>query len=326
MCQLSGACSFPDPQCPSGQRYGEHSSPSLAGSCVDPSGEEVGGTESGVSTSVPGGAEATVDGGQDADGAGAGGVDGQGGTSTHGPGTSSSGAGETVGDEGPTGGTSEGSSSLEEGLILWLEFDETFDDSSPVPLEVSCDAQTCPGFVQRDGADMAASFDGDDDHVRVGHDESLQTQDAFTVCAWANLDPAATQLHHVVGKPFQSEYLNSYELFFDRRNGDHDVVFQTSSTGPFLSVRVTNPVEPGAWIHVVGRYDGTEFALYLDGTRVDGIAPDTIFYDDGPVVIGADYDNGDARANEWIGQLDDVRVYERALTPEEISTLAQLRE
>jgi biopolymer transport protein ExbB len=34
VCQPTGACSFPDDECPSGQRYGESSQPSLAGECV----------------------------------------------------------------------------------------------------------------------------------------------------------------------------------------------------------------------------------------------------------------------------------------------------
>lgn len=34
VCEPIGACSFPDAECPSGQRYGEASQPSLAGECV----------------------------------------------------------------------------------------------------------------------------------------------------------------------------------------------------------------------------------------------------------------------------------------------------
>jgi hypothetical protein len=34
VCEPLGACSFPDTECPSGQRYGESSQPSLAGECV----------------------------------------------------------------------------------------------------------------------------------------------------------------------------------------------------------------------------------------------------------------------------------------------------
>ncbi len=34
-CETNGYCSFPDPECPSGRRYGEHSAGDLAGGCVD---------------------------------------------------------------------------------------------------------------------------------------------------------------------------------------------------------------------------------------------------------------------------------------------------
>lgn len=40
-CETNGFCSFPDAECPSGRRYGEHAPTGLAGACVDP----VAGTE-----------------------------------------------------------------------------------------------------------------------------------------------------------------------------------------------------------------------------------------------------------------------------------------
>ncbi len=41
-CEASGACSFPDPTCPTGRRYGEAGNPQVAGACVPP--EDVGST------------------------------------------------------------------------------------------------------------------------------------------------------------------------------------------------------------------------------------------------------------------------------------------
>jgi len=35
-CEASGACSFPDPQCPTGRRYGEAGNPQVAETCVPP--------------------------------------------------------------------------------------------------------------------------------------------------------------------------------------------------------------------------------------------------------------------------------------------------
>lgn len=45
MCQPSGYCSFGDPQCESGQRYGSHAPSSLASECVEPEGSLTASTE-----------------------------------------------------------------------------------------------------------------------------------------------------------------------------------------------------------------------------------------------------------------------------------------
>jgi hypothetical protein len=58
MCQPSGYCSFGDPQCDSGQRYGSHAPSSLASQCVPPEGSLTASTEPidpGESTNDPAG-------------------------------------------------------------------------------------------------------------------------------------------------------------------------------------------------------------------------------------------------------------------------------
>lgn len=59
VCQPLGACSFPDAECPSGQRYGEASQPSLAGECVT-TGDGTTGTleDPSTSSSAPAGSSA----------------------------------------------------------------------------------------------------------------------------------------------------------------------------------------------------------------------------------------------------------------------------
>jgi hypothetical protein len=59
-CEVGGACSFPDADCPSGKRYGEHTGDGLGGTCVP-----VGGSESSSSTSSSTTiASTTLDGGE----------------------------------------------------------------------------------------------------------------------------------------------------------------------------------------------------------------------------------------------------------------------
>ncbi len=59
-CQPTGYCSFPDDQCPSGERYGDHAGGSLANTCVDPA-DVV--TSSGTIGGPSGGSDPTLDGG-----------------------------------------------------------------------------------------------------------------------------------------------------------------------------------------------------------------------------------------------------------------------
>jgi hypothetical protein len=46
VCEPDGYCSFPDAACESGRRYGSHSTPEIAGACVDPEGGGTGDTGS----------------------------------------------------------------------------------------------------------------------------------------------------------------------------------------------------------------------------------------------------------------------------------------
>lgn len=66
-CEPNGACSFPDPDCASGRRFGAASVPPLAGECTDgaettgATNSPVSGTESGVSTSSSGSSSSTAE-------------------------------------------------------------------------------------------------------------------------------------------------------------------------------------------------------------------------------------------------------------------------
>ena len=75
-------------------------------------------------------------------------------------------------------------------------------------------------------------------------------------------------------------------------------------------------VAPG-WHHFAYSYNGTTHVLYVDGveTNRSNVAPDT-----GGIAsarLGAGFDNNE----NYGGQLDEVRIYSRALRPEEIAQL-----
>ncbi len=78
----------------------------------------------------------------------------------------------------------------------------------------------------------------------------------------------------------------------------------------------------GQWIHVAGTYDGSNIRVYVDGVEVGSVAK-TGLIDSAPAVlfwIGGNPDSPTSRP--WDGKIDDVRLYDGALSQGEIETLA----
>lgn len=82
------------------------------------------------------------------------------------------------------------------------------------------------------------------------------------------------------------------------------------------------PVSKGVWTHLAGTYDGATAILYVDGTPVDARAvtgpfdPDTT-----PLILGGN-GNNQIVSELFPGRIDEVALYNRALTASEIQRLA----
>jgi hypothetical protein len=83
-------------------------------------------------------------------------------------------------------------------------------------------------------------------------------------------------------------------------------------------------IDDGEWHHVVGIYDTDAAYLYIDN-QLDKEGPgsgEMIGYVEDPLVIGAKVE-GDYR-NSWNGLIDDVRIYDIAMTAEQVDELYHL--
>ena len=84
---------------------------------------------------------------------------------------------------------------------------------------------------------------------------------------------------------------------------------------PVVAAPAANPVN--AWTYVTFTYDGSIMRLYVNGTQVaTRIANGTVQSVSNPLSIGGNLPYGEYFA----GLIDEVRVYNRALTPAEIQT------
>jgi hypothetical protein len=156
----------------------------------------------------------------------------------------------------------------------------------------------------------ALQLDGQGDYVDLGTGPDFDITDRITVCAWVQVTAFDTDWQVIVAKGDTAWRLS-------RDQGDN-LHFACTGLWPEW-VRGTADVNDGQWHHVAGTYDGRELRLYVDG-KLDASAKtqgaiNTNAY---PVYIG---ENAEHPGRGWHGLIDDVRLYNYALSEAEIKSL-----
>jgi hypothetical protein len=161
--------------------------------------------------------------------------------------------------------------------------------------------------------DGALDFDGDDDYVDCGYNPIFDTANEMTLAAWVTIRSIPTAWSCVIAKGEYSWRISSENL----ETRFHFGITIWSASNP--SIPGDTAVGLDEWHHVAGTYDGENINVYLDGT-LDGTVATTspIGVNAANVLIG---ENPEAAGRNWDGLIDDVRIYNRALSPAEIGEL-----
>jgi glucose/arabinose dehydrogenase/PKD repeat protein len=156
----------------------------------------------------------------------------------------------------------------------------------------------------------ALSFDGVNDSVRVNDANDLDLTTAMTLEAWVR--PTTLGNWRTVLFKEQTSHM-TYSLYAatvsSRPSGQ-------SYIGGERDVRSPTALPTATWSHLATTYDGSVLRLYVNGTQVSTLnASGAMAVSTGPLKIGGNAVFG----SEWFsGLIDDVRVYDRALSTAEI--------
>jgi Concanavalin A-like lectin/glucanases superfamily len=164
-------------------------------------------------------------------------------------------------------------------------------------------------------SDTSAGFDGSNDYVNVPYTAALNPAQ-FTVEAWAQ--PTGSGNWYEVASSWSNSGARwtGYALEINPSNNWVTYLGDGSHTEPLAvgPARILN-----TWTHVAATYDGATLRLYVNGTLAASTS--TTFYaaNNSPVPfqIGTEYANG-TRSAFFAGIIDDVAVYNRALSATEI--------
>lgn len=147
--------------------------------------------------------------------------------------------------------------------------------------------------------------------VDIPYSASVNTTTGFTVAFWYR---ATSNSGSIAAKPLGTGTLNSWQLEFTGGS-----LSFTSSGGSSQNFDTIAAPATGAWHFVVASWSGTSKKLYLDGTLRLTVAR-TISFDARGLVIGGDYNSG-SFVLPFLGFIDEVRLYNRALTDSEVTQL-----
>ncbi|MBU1000890.1 LamG domain-containing protein, partial [Patescibacteria group bacterium] len=156
----------------------------------------------------------------------------------------------------------------------------------------------------------ALSFDGND-YVDCGTNSSLDLTSAMTVEAWINTTSSDTW-NQIAGKWLDTT--NGY-VIYQGSTGQYAIV-QIGVDGHKWQLEGDITINDGNWHHIVGTYDETTLKLYVDGILDDSSTSysGNMTTNAASVAIGARSSSTDY----FIGSIDEVRIYKRALTADEV--------
>ncbi len=210
------------------------------------------------------------------------------------------------------------------GYKLVLPLDEMpgdilFRDGSGYGHDGTCTGTSCPAAGVAGVRGTAVTFDGQNDTIYLGDPKDLRAiRQEITLAAWIKPE-SSTGIQNIISHGYT--LTPKGELYLRIADGqyqagawdgmDHVVVFSM----PVADV--------GKWVHLATVYDGTTWRLYRNGEEVNASA-DAI---GAPFVYGdwAIGSRGDGTERFFKGSVDEVVVYGRALSSEEIHKLFESR-
>lgn len=201
-----------------------------------------------------------------------------------------------------------------DGLVAYWSFDEGDGDIAYDYSGNDNDGTIC-GAVWVDGISGGAlNFDGANDYVNCGNKASLDIDNEITIAAWVKRNAEGTSWEMIINKDPAGSTDDNWFLGIN----ENTAMFRVTTDIPHnLDSEVV--ISAGSWYHLVGTYDKSYLRIYVNGEEKNSLSES-----DGIDVVNRDVHIGSASGGSsypFNGLIDEVRIYNRALGPEEIRIL-----
>ena len=174
---------------------------------------------------------------------------------------------------------------------------------------------------------LVLNVDGVNDYVNCGSNSILNITGPITIAAWVKPGIEPNSNNYIVSKFDYGSNQRAWALL--RHNKANTWFFVISPNGQVVDIdyqhsgaESDSQVITDQWVHLTAVFDGSVQTLYVNGVlqsktyNVSGIYSSTA-----PVTIGTNWNNGSPGTNYFNGKIDDVRIYNYALTAEQIAQI-----
>jgi len=161
------------------------------------------------------------------------------------------------------------------------------------------------------------NFDGTNDYVDSDSNSIVSGSSGLTLSAWINTDTISNSNDQEIvsardGLNGAEIVVNLDEIKFWLGNGSTNATAQTTDSN----------LTTGTWYFIVATYDGNTLKIYKDNIVSNNTATITGTIGTTTSGLGIGWDNDQVGVtNSFDGKIDDVRIYNRALSTSEISDL-----
>ena len=192
-------------------------------------------------------------------------------------------------------------------------------------IEVNTPTQTA-GKINQAMSFASASAEYVDLFTNSPSTTTLSPTNAVTVSAWVKMTDTTGSYKMIVGSATTALIPDGYNLFWNDSSFSNKFVFTVNA---FASNYATAPFSTGVdnkWHHVVGTFDkdaaSNQLNIWVDGVKgTPKTYTSPITYKANTIVaIGR---AGASDGYYWSGQIDDVRIFNRALSASEVANLYQ---
>jgi hypothetical protein len=210
---------------------------------------------------------------------------------------------------------------IKTGLVAYYKFNGNANDSSGYKNHGTASSEIELTSDKFGKLDSAYQFDGLQDIIEIPNSPSLSFA-SITVSAW--IKPVETPNKSRIYSRIVDKYL------FNQKGGFNLVYYEPDSRvffefwgtdGQRHNIFTDSQVEVGTWHHVAASYDGITLKIFFDGVPENQLSNINI-----PINKTSRYlsfGNGYDGFSWWpfSGSIDEVRIYNRAVTSKEIQTI-----